>query len=146
MHPFFDGVRNRFRKNIERERNLDRPIHAFSRVLWPYPESKLVFYISILAVLDFVSTFAALELSGNNQVYESGFLAKWALQTGGFPVLFLVDVVSICSLICLAFSARALYMKSGFNGFGRAAFVLMLMPYFVVIMGVVTHNVLLSFL
>jgi len=146
MHAFFNGVKNRVRKSIERERALERPIEAFSRVLWPYPESKLVFYVSLLAVLDYVSTFTALELSVNSHVSEVGLLAKWALQTGGFPGLLLMDAAAIVILICLAFGVRSLYTKLGFNGFGRAAFVFLLIPYFVFIMGVVVNNVLLTFL
>lgn len=146
MHSFFVGVRNRVRKDIERERRLERPVEGFSRALWPYPESKLIFYVGLLAVLDYVSTFAALELSGNSQVSEVGLLAKWALQTGGFARLLLVDVVSTGTLICLAVGARYLYKKVGFNGFGRAAFVCVLIPYFVFIMAVVANNVLLTFM
>ena len=146
MHTFFDGVRNRARTRIEREQSLERPIEAFSRVLWPYPESKLVFYVSLLAILDYVSTFTALEFSGNSHISEVGLLAKWALQTAGFPGLLIVDVVSIGTLICLAIGVRYLYTKLGFNGFGRAAFIFLLIPYFIVIMGVVVNNVLLAFL
>ena len=146
MHSFSDRVSERLRKNAERQRSLERPIEAFSRVLWPYPESKLIFYVIILGVLDYASTFIAFELSGNSQITEIGLLAKWALQTGGFPKLLLVDMVSICTLIFLAIGARSLYTKLGFNGFGRAAFVLLLIPYFVVIWAVVVNNVLLTFI
>ena len=146
MFNLYDKVRNRLRKDIESERSLDRPIEDFSLLLWPYPESKLIFYVSILAVLDYVSTFIALELSGNSKISEIGLLAKWALQTGGFPGLLLVDMVSIFTLIFLAIGARSLYTKLGFNGFGRAAFVLLLIPYFVVIWAVVVNNVLLTFI
>jgi len=146
MHIFFDGLRNRLRNHFEQERSLERPIEAFSRALWPYPESKLVFYISILAVLDFVSTFTALELSGNGQVAEVGLLAKWALQTGGFPGLLLMDVVSIGMLTCMATGAKSLYTRLGFVGFGRAAFVFLLFPYFVFVIAVIINNVLLTFL
>jgi hypothetical protein len=131
---------------MERERRLDRPLDIISRILWPYPELKLVFYISLLAVLDYLSTFIALELSGNSQVSEVGLLANWALQTGGVLRLLIVDAIVICTLIFLAISARSIYMRLGLSGFGRAAFVFLLAPYFVFIMGVIINNVVVVFL
>ena len=146
MPRFFDKVRDRVRASIERERGLDGSLETISLVLWPYSETRLAFYVVLMAFLDYVSTFAALDLSGNTQVYEAGLVAKWALQAGGFPRLFLADAVMIGTLVCLAVGFRLLYTKLGFRGFGRAAFVLLLTPYFVFITGVVVHNVLVSFL
>jgi len=146
MSSFFDKVRDRARASIERERGLDGRLETISLVLWPYSEARLAFYVVLMAFLDYVSTFAALDLSGNTQVYEAGLVAKWALQTGGFPRLFVADIVMIGTLVCLAVGFRLLYTKLGFQGFGRAAFVLLLTPYFVFITGVVVHNVLVSFL
>jgi hypothetical protein len=146
MHAFFDGVKNRVRKSIDRERSLERPAEALSRALWPYPESRLIFYVVLLAVLDYVSTFAALELSGNRHISEAGLLAKWALHSGGFAGLLLVDIVSIGTIICVAIGIRSLYRKLGFNGFGRAAYVFALIPYFISMMAVVPNNVLLTFI
>ena len=145
MFNLFYGIRVRFQKDVERERRLDGPLGAISRKLWPYPESKLVVYAIIVAILDYTSTFAALELSGN-QVYEAGLMAKWALKTGGFPGLFLVDVASVSALICMAAGARLLYRSLNLIGFGRAAFVLPIIPYFVITMGVVFNNVLVTLL
>ena len=146
MHIFFENAKNRLKTNIERQRNLEPHILTISQALWPYTELKLVFYIGVLAVLDFTSTFVALELSGSKQIYEAGFLAKWALQIGGFPGLLIVDATSVGALICLAFMAKAFYLKLGLKGFGRAAFILMLMPYFLIIWGIITNNILLAFL
>lgn len=146
MQTFFKRARDRLRENIERERSLDRPLGTLSLVLWPYPELKLVLYISLLAFLDYLSTFNALELSGNSQVAEVGLMAKWALQTGGFSRLFLVDLAVICALLCFAINARSIYTRLGLRGFGRAAFVFVLVPYFVFIMGVVFNNVVVVFL
>jgi len=146
MQAFFNKYRENFRKNQARERSFDRPLETISRKIWPYAELKLVFYICILAVLDFTSTFVALELSGNNQVSEVGVLAKWALQTGGFPKLLLVDAAVICGLISVAVLARFLYTRLGLKGFGRAAFAFLLVPYFVFIIGVVVNNVVVVFM
>jgi hypothetical protein len=146
MHNLFDRVRDRIQKDIERERGLDHPVGKISLLLWPYPESKLIFYISLLAALDFISTFIALNLNYSGQVFEVGLLAKWALQNGGFSGLLLTDIVCIGTLICLAIGVKYLYRKLGFNGFGRAAFVLLLIPYFLFIIGVVVNNVLVTFM
>jgi hypothetical protein len=145
MVNLFYRVRVRLQKDIERERRLDGPIGAISRKLWPYPESKLILYVIIAAILDYTSTFTALELS-SNQVYEAGLVAKWALKTGGFPGLFLMDIASVSTLIFMAVGARYLYRRLSLNGFARAASVLPIIPYFVVTMGVVFNNVLVTLL
>ena len=146
MPKILESMKYRLRKGIERERKLERPLEKASRFLWPWDESKLILFICLLAVLDYVSTFAALELSTNNQISEAGLLAKWALETGGFLGLFLVDAGAIGTLLLLAIGIRALYRKIGFPGFGRTGFVFLLIPYSVIIMGIVINNVLLTFL
>lgn len=145
MSVFLDRVKYRFQKGIEKERNLERPIESFSRVLWPYAESKLVLYVGLLAILDYLSTFAVLELSNNSRVSEAGLLAKWALQSGGFFGLLIMDLVCVSIIIGLAIGVRAFYKRLGFNGFGRAAFIFLLVPYFVLIMAVVVNNTILTF-
>jgi hypothetical protein len=145
MSEFLDRVKYRVHKSIEKERNLERPIEAFSRVLWPYAESKLVLYVGLLAILDYLSTFAVLELSNNSRVSEAGLLAKWALQSGGFFGLLIMDLICVGIIIGLAIGVRAFYKRLGFNGFGRAAFIFLLVPYFVLIMAVVVNNTILTF-
>ncbi len=135
-----------FKQSLERERHLESKVESFSMKLWPYPIHKLVVYISILALLDYTSTFTALKLSGNHQIYEVGVVARWALERGGFRELFIVDILCIGTLISLAFGVRFFYERLGFKGFGRAALVSLLCPYLVVIMGVVLNNVLLTFI
>jgi hypothetical protein len=97
-------------------------------------------------MLDYLSTFAALELSGNKYLYEGGPLANWALQTAGFAGLFLFNIFIISALLLTALTIRFLHFKFGFEGFGRAAFVVMLAPYVVVTMAAIFNNVLLTFL
>jgi hypothetical protein len=99
-----------------------------------------------MAILDSVSTYAALKLSVNNQVTEVGLIASWALKTGGFPYLFLVEMTIIAVLLLLAMGARLLYTRLGFPGFGRTAFVFLLIPYAIIIMAVVFNNILVTFL
>jgi len=146
MQSLFEILKTRYEESIKREQKLQRPIEAFARLLWPYSESKLIFYVVVMAIMDFVSTFIALALSGNDQIGEAGLLARWALRTGGFPRLLLADIVLIGTLVCLAICSRALYKRAGFAGFGKAAFIFLLVPYLVVIMGVVVNNTLLIFL
>jgi hypothetical protein len=115
-------------------------MESFSKKLWPWSETKLIFLICLLAVLDFISTYAFLTF-GNPQVVEGGLIAGWALQTGGFLKLLLVDLGFITILILLAFHIRSIYSKNGFQGLGRTAFVFLLIPYFIVVMAVVYNNV-----
>ena len=138
-------IRDNLRKSLERERKLDRPLEAISRRLWPWPESKLVTYVGLAALMDFLSTYAFLTFGRHGHVAEAGLLARWALHTGGFLGLFLVDAICIGILILLAVGLRSLYSRLGFNGYGRTAMVFLLTPYFVIIMAVVYNNILLSF-
>lgn len=146
MYKIFESMQNRVKKGVERERKFDRPLEKISRFLWPWKESKLIWFVCILAVLDYVSTFTALELSESDRVIEAGLMAGWALDTGGFLLLFVVDAIAIGVLVLAAVGIKALYRKWGHPGFGRAGFVLLLVPYAVIIMGIVINNVLVTFL
>jgi hypothetical protein len=141
-----DLIKNRMRRSVERERALEPRFEAFSRLLWPWAESKLILFIISMAFLDSVSTYTALNLSINNQVSEVGLIASWALKTGGFPYLFLVEITIIAVLLLLAMVIRLFYIRMGFPGFGRAAFVFLLAPYTIVILAVVFNNILVTFL
>ena len=90
-----------FRPNkatLERFRDIDRGFGRYaerlSRIFWPWREQWLLLVIGALPVLDFTSTYILLKLSGRNDVYESGLLAIWALNRGGFTFLFLVDLIA----------------------------------------------------
>jgi len=134
------------RKSIERDRGRERYVELMSKSLWPWRESLLIILVGFLAMLDYVSTYAFLELSGNNNVYESGLIARWALDVNGFKGLLLVDILAVTTLIIIAISVRFIYTKFGFRGFGRAAFVVVLTPYVIVTMAVIYNNVVLTFL
>ena len=146
MHRVFDLAKNMVRKSIERDRAKERYVEAASRSLWPWRESWLLAMVGLVAVLDYVSTYAVLELSGRADIYEAGPLASWALQMGGFSRLFWVDVGAAITLLLLAITVRVLYSKFGFKGFGRTAFVVVLVPYVVVTMAAIFNNVVLTFL
>ena len=126
MHRLFRWAKGMVRQSIERDRSSERYVEAMSRALWPWQESRLLFIVGLLALLDFASTYAVLELSGRADVYEGGLLADWALQMGGFFRLFWVDIFAISALLLAAVAIRLLHVKFGFKGFGRAAFVVLL--------------------
>jgi len=134
------------RKSLERDRSSERYVEAVSRSLWPWGETRLLALVGFLAMLDYVSTYAVLELSGNKYVYESGPLASWALQIGGFTGLFLFDMAAISTLLLIAVFIRSLHSKFGFKGFGRTSFVVVLVPYVVITMAAVFNNIVLTFL
>jgi hypothetical protein len=132
-------------KNRQRDRGLDRYVGKLSRILWPWRESWFLVVVGCLCILDYASTYSALEISGNTGIYESGPLASWALETGGFALLFLVDIVAIGILSLIAAITRSLYLHFGLRGYGRAAFVFLLVPYVVITMIAIINNVLLTF-
>ena len=134
------------KKRLEVDRSMERYVEAFSRSLWPWKESWLLALVGLVAVLDYLSTFTALEFSGNKYLYEGGLLANWALQTAGFTGLFLFDTVIIITLLLTALTIRFLHFKFGFKGFGRTAFVVMLVPYVVIAMAAICNNIVLMFL
>jgi len=138
-------MRAGIKKAKDQERKLERPIEKVSRLIWPWQESKLLLFVSLMAVLDFISTFSALRINGNRGVFESGWIAKWALGIGGFPELLLVEAVTIGVLILIAIGIRALYNRLGFPGFARSAFVFIFVPYSVIIIPVIINNILHAF-
>jgi hypothetical protein len=146
MHRLRERLKEMAQKNRERERSIEPRFEAVSRHLWPWRESRLLALVGLLAVLDYVSTYAALELSGNTRVYEGGPLASWALQIGGFRGLLLVDIAAAGILLLAAVTIRSLHFKLGFKGYGRIAFVVILVPYVVATMAAVFNNVVLTFI
>jgi len=145
MCQVFRLAKGMVKKSLERDRASERYVETLSRSLWPWRESWLLAFVSFLAVLDYISTYAALELSGNTYVYESGPLANWTLRMGGFTRLFLVDMATVSVLLLAAVTIRFLHYKLGFKGFGRAAFVVVLVPYAVITMAAVFNNIVLTF-
>ena len=139
-------TKNIFRWTIRRDRGLERHAVVVSRWLWPWRESQLIILVGCLAMLDYVSTYAFLMLNPNNNVYESGLIASWALQRDGFRGLLLVDIFAVITVFAVAIGTRFIYVESGFAGFGRAAFVVMLTPYVIVTMPVIFNNIVLTFL
>ena len=132
-------------KSREKDRSFDRPVGAFSRFLWPVQEKWLLVVVFSLCLLDYASTFAALRLSGSTNVYEDGPLAGWALDTGGFGLLFIVDMAAAATLSLIAIAARYFYTRAGLKGYARAAFVVALAAYVVRTTIVVISNFVVGF-
>jgi hypothetical protein len=71
-------------------------------------------------------------------------LAGWALRVGGFGWLFLINISAVIGISLVAIAARSLCFKFNFRGFGRAAFVALLLPYAVVALAAVINNIVLT--
>ena len=132
-------------RNKARDRGFDKYAGRFSRFLWPPRENWLLALAFSLCLLDFLTTYAAIELGRNKGIYEAGPLAGWALDTGGFGFLFLVDLTAACVLALIAFGARWVYLRSGLTGYGRAAFVIALAAYVLRTAFAVVNNVVVGF-
>jgi len=145
MLQLFACLKGRLAKSFARDKSVEPRFEAVSRFIWPWPEFRLAFFVGCLAVLDFVSTYAGLKISGNADVFERGLVANWALNEWGFKGLFLLDSAIIGGILLLAYGMRLFYTKIGFKGFGRTAFVVMLLPYLVMTTGVVFSNVIITF-
>ena len=145
VRQFFQRMKEIARKNRERERSIEPRFEAASRSLWPWAESRLLGLVCCVAALDYVSTYAVLELSGKTHVYEGGLLAAWALREGGFMGLLLFDIAAASVLVLTAITIRYLHSRFGFKGYGRTAFVFILVPYVVVTMAAIFNNVALTF-
>jgi len=129
----------------EIDRNLGNYAERLSRIIWPWHELWLLLVVGILIIGDYTSTYALLELKRNPTAYESGRLALWALQRGGFPYLFVIDITAAVILSLAALIARRLYIKHGFTGYGRAACVFILTPYIIYTIYAVVNNIILQF-
>jgi hypothetical protein len=131
---------------INKSRDIDRGLGKYaerlSRLLWPWRERWLLVIAGILCFFDFLSTYLLLDVIGRTDVYESGFLARWALEIGGFFYLFIIDLIAIVIMSLLAFGARYVYVRQGLNDYGRAAFVFILFPYIVITILVIANNIL----
>ena len=113
----------------EIDRDLGQKAEKASRWIWRWRENWLLVVVGSLATADFLSTYAILKLSGKTNVYESGVIANWALERGGWGFLFLIDFFAAAALSLIACIFRYLYSKKGHAGYGRAAFVFILIPY-----------------
>ncbi len=138
------------RIGLERARQIDRDlgrhVERFSRFLWPWRVRWLLLMVGSLIICDFTSTYGILKLSGKPNVYEGGLLAAWALGVGGFPFLLVIDLLAIGILCLIAILVRNFYIKRGSRDYGRAAFVILLIPYIVVTCIAIINNIIMTLL
>jgi len=146
MHRVLQLVKDMAKKSLERDRASEQYVEVVSRFLWPWRESWLLLLVGLLAILDYISTYTLLKLSGKMAIYEGGALASRALQIDGFRGLFLMNITAVSALSLTAVTTRFLYTKFGFKGFGRTAFVILLVPYAVVAAAAIINNLLILFL
>lgn len=141
---FLHHVRGQWQRSLHRDRSRERQVLALSRFLWPWREGWLLSLAGLLAGLDFISTCVVLGFSGKTHIFEDGPLAGWALRTGGFGRLLWIELVAVGVLCLGAITARYLYTRFGFKDYGRAAFILLLLPYSLAAFLAVSHNLVLA--
>jgi hypothetical protein len=137
-----EAARDRGERLRQIDRGFDRPVGKISRCIWPLREEWLLLVVGTLFLLDYISTYLGLQ---HVEISEEGPLAAWALETGGFAFLFLIDLVAAVVFALLAFLVRFLYRRAGLPGYARAAFVFLLVPYIVRTTFVVINNFILGF-
>jgi len=115
MHRVLQLVKDMAKKSLERDRASERYIEVVSRFLWPWRESWLLLLVGLLAILDYISTYTLLKLSGEMAIYEGGALASRALQIDGFRGLFLMNITAVSALSLAVVTTRFLYTKFGFE-------------------------------
>jgi len=144
MDALLRWMRYRVQVAVERDRRVEGGVETVSRVLWPWRERLLPALAGLLALLDYGTTYAVLELSGKDHLEEGGLLAGWVIREGGMGWLFLADVGVVLALSLMAVLARLSCLKFGFRGYGRAVFVVLLVPYAVVAVAAVINNILVA--
>ena len=117
------------RHSVRRDRKFEPSIERVSRYLWPWREAWLVRTAFLVAALDFLSTYALLDLSNKPNAYERGILASRALQVDGFRGLLIMNLLAVGTICLVAIGAKLLYSRFGYHGFARAGFVAAILPY-----------------
>ena len=65
-------MRRQLKRALERDRSSERYVERASVLLCPRREAWLLTVVALVAILDYVTTCAALELSGKVNVHEAG--------------------------------------------------------------------------
>jgi hypothetical protein len=140
MQRVTETARERIRRSVQRDRRFEPWMDRMSHRLWPWRDAWLAAAIAVIALLDYLSTYALLNLRNKPHAYERGPLAHWALEAGGFPGLLALDAVGVTVLCLVAVVVRTVYARFGYVGYGRAAYVLVLVPYAVAASLAVVNN------
>ncbi|MBE0480955.1 MAG: hypothetical protein IBX68_08240 [Dehalococcoidia bacterium] len=141
-----DRMKATVSRSFERDRRVERYFEAFARAVWPWNEQRLLILVGVLVFIDYATTHAVLVYSGKNFLGEGGLLAAWALDRGGLPMVFLVDIGALIALTLAATVIRQVYLSLGFQGFARSAYIALLLPYAVVAFAAIINNILLAVL
>lgn len=144
MYGIILRARERIYRSVLRDLRRESTVERLSRRVWPWREAWLARSVAILSALDFLSTYTLLELTNKRYVYESGPMARSALETGGFQALLVADVLAVGILWLLAAGARIAYSRFGYHGYARAAYVAMLLPYVAVASFATVNNLVLT--
>ena len=70
-----------------------------SRYLWSWREAWLARTAFLVAALEFLSTYALLDLSNKTNAYERGILASRALQVDGFRGLLIMNLAVVNNVV-----------------------------------------------
>jgi hypothetical protein len=137
-------IKAKAKKSLERDRAFEGRLTVLSRFLWPWDDAWLLPLVALLAASDLISTYILLEVSGKAHVYESGLLASWALNAGGFNGLYIMNAVAVGLICVIAVAARLFYGRFGLIGFARTAYVAVLVPYALAALAAVVNNLVLA--
>jgi hypothetical protein len=72
-----ETARERVRRSVQRDRRFELWMDRMSCRLWPWRDAWLAAAISVIALLNYLSTYALLSLSNKPYAYERGPLAHW---------------------------------------------------------------------
>lgn len=124
---------------------LEQHAQRLSKTIWPWSESRLLILVAVIAAMDYISTLAFLQFSGDC-AFEAGLLASWALSVGGYLALLIVDVTAVGILILAATATQRICKTNGLSGPGHAVFVLLLTPYATIAAAAVCNNIVIALL
>ena len=86
MQHVMETARERVKRSVRRDRRFEPWMDRLSHRLWPWRDAWLVAAIPVVALMDYVRTYALLGLSNKPYAYEWGSLAHWAWKPLGFRV------------------------------------------------------------
>jgi hypothetical protein len=148
ISEYFKNLERKLKDAGEKSRKIDQGFDItagkISRAIWPIREVWLFAVAGFLMLSDFTSTYLAMK--NDPRVGELNPLAAQALNKGGFPLLFLFDLAFVGLWCLLSLGARYLYSRVGYKGYGRAAFVLLMVPYIFWTSLIVVNNVVVGLL
>ena len=108
--------------------SFDVRIGQFSRRLWPYSMTLLCLVGVATTLLDFLTTYYALELS-NKSIIEGMPLSRALLELGGWRLLLVKDVIAVGMYAVTSFAIYQVATVRQMSGLGRFLAVMVLQVY-----------------